>query len=162
LCEEVYGASDGVGAVEGGTGTVEDFDAGEGVEGDGDVQVEVASLGVVDAEAVEEDEGLLEGGAADGEIGLDAGGGSGLEVEGGVLAEVFGDVVEEERLFARVEGDDGAVGLGEGNGWDGGGDGDGLLDGLGLLLGGCEAGGECEEKGQAGSGHWMMIAFARV
>ena len=45
---------------------MEDVDAGDGVEGDGDVEVEVAGLGVVDAEAVEEDEGLLKGGAAEG------------------------------------------------------------------------------------------------
>ncbi len=87
LCEEVDGAADGVGAVEGGAGAVEDVDAGDGVEGDGDVEVEVAGLGVVDAEAVEEDEGLLEGGAAEGEVGLNTVGGAGLEVEGGVLAE---------------------------------------------------------------------------
>ena len=66
LGEEVDGAADGVGAVEGGAGAVEDVDAGDGVEGDGDVEVEVAGFGVVDAEAVEEDEGLLEGGAAEG------------------------------------------------------------------------------------------------
>ena len=128
---------------------MEDFDAGEGVEGDGDVEVEVAGLGVVDAEAVEEDEGLFEGGAADGEVGLNAVGRAGLEVEGGVLAEIVGGVVEEEGLVARVESDDGAVGFGERDGWDGGGDGDGLLDG-GLLLGGGEAGGECEEEGRRG------------
>ena len=59
---------------------MEDVDAGDGVEGDGDVEVEVAGFGVVDAEAVEEDEGLLEGGAAEGEVGLDAVWGAGLEV----------------------------------------------------------------------------------
>ena len=101
LGEEVDGAADGVGAVEGGAGAVEDVDAGDGVEGDGDVEVEVAGLGVVDAEAVEEDEGLLEGGAADGEVGLDAVGGAGLEVEGGVLAEVVDDGVGEQGLVAR-------------------------------------------------------------
>jgi hypothetical protein len=111
---------------------VEDFDAGDGVEGDRDVEVEVACLGVVDAEAVEEDERLLKGGAADREVGLHTVGGTGLEVEGGVLAEVVSEVVEEEGLFARVEGDDGAVGFGERDRWDGGSDRDGLLDGLGL------------------------------
>src|ERR1700679_2812409 len=81
------------GAVEGAARAVEDVDAGDGVEGDGDVEVEVAGLGGVDAEAVEEDEGLLEGGAAEGEVGLDAVGGAGLEVEGGVLAEEVDDGV---------------------------------------------------------------------
>ena len=66
---------------------MQDVDAGDGVERDGNVEVEVAGFGVVDAEAVDEDEGLLEGGAADGEVGLDAFGGAGLHVEGGVGAE---------------------------------------------------------------------------
>ncbi len=79
---------------------MEDVDSGDGVEGDGDVEVEVAGLGVVDAEAVKEDEGLLEGGAAEGEVGLDAVGGAGLEVEGCVLAEEIDDGVRGEGLFA--------------------------------------------------------------
>src|ERR1035441_1701705 len=62
--EEVDCATDGVGAVEGGTGAVEEVDAGDGVERDGNVKVQVAGFGIVDAEAVDEDEGLLEGGAA--------------------------------------------------------------------------------------------------
>ena len=66
---------------------MQDVDAGDGVERDGDVEVEVAGLGIVDAEAVDEDEGLLEGGAADGEVGLHAFAGAGLQVEGGVGAE---------------------------------------------------------------------------
>jgi hypothetical protein len=65
---------------------VEDVDSGDGVKRDRDVEVEMAGLGVVDAEAVEEDEGLLEGGAAEGEIGLDSIGSAGLQVEGGILA----------------------------------------------------------------------------
>jgi hypothetical protein len=93
---------------------VEDVDAGNGVERDGDVEVKVAGLGVVDAEAVEEDEGLLEGGAAEGEVGLDAVGGAGLEVEGGVLAEVVDDGVGEEGLVAGGDEVDGAIALGEG------------------------------------------------
>ena len=102
--DEVDGAADGVGAVEGGAGAVEDVDAGDGVERDGDVEVEVAGLGVVDAEAVEQDERLLEGGAADGEVGLHAVGGAGLEVEGGVEAEVVDDAVEEQRLVRGCRG----------------------------------------------------------
>ena len=101
LGEEVDGAADGVGAVEGDAGAVEDVDAGDGVEWDGDVEVEVAGLGIVDAEAVEEDEGLLEGGAAEGEVGLDAVGGAGLQVEGGVLTEEVDDGVGGEGLLAR-------------------------------------------------------------
>ena len=103
---------------------MEDVDSGDGVEWDGDVEVEVAGLGVVDAEAVEQDEGLLEGGAAEGEVGLDAVAGAGLEVEGGVLAEEVDDAVGDEGLVARGEDVDGAVAFGEGEGLEGGGDGD--------------------------------------
>ena len=134
LGEEVDCAADGVGAVEGGAGAVEDVDAGDGVEGDGDIQIQVAGLGVVDAEAVEEDEGLLEGGAAEGEVGLDAVGGAGLEVEGGVLAEVVDDGVGEEGLVAGGDEVDGAIAFGEGEGFEGGGDGDALGDGDGFWL----------------------------
>jgi hypothetical protein len=66
---------------------VQNVDAGDGVEGDGDVQIKVPGLGIVDAQAVDEDKGLLEGGAADGEVGLDAFGGAGLQVEGWVKTE---------------------------------------------------------------------------
>ncbi len=59
---------------------MQDVDAGDGVERHGDVEIEVAGLGVVDTQAVDEDEGLLEGGAADGKVGLDAAGGAGLQV----------------------------------------------------------------------------------
>jgi hypothetical protein len=107
----------------------EDVDAGDGVEGDGDVEVEVAGLGVVDAEAVQEDEGLLEGGAAEGKVSLNAVGGAGLEVEGGVLAEEVDDGVGDERLVARGDEVDGAIAFGEREGFKGGGDRDALGDG---------------------------------
>jgi hypothetical protein len=107
---------------------VEDVDAGDGVERDGDVEVEVAGLGVVDAEAVEEDEGLLEGGAAEGEVGLDSVGGSGLQVERRVLAEEVDDGVGDERLVAWVDEVDGAVAFGEREGFDVSGDSDALGD----------------------------------
>ena len=61
---------------------MQDVDAGDGVERDGNVEVEVTGFGVVDAEAVDEDEGLLECGAADGEVGLDAFAGAGLQRRG--------------------------------------------------------------------------------
>ena len=94
----------------------------------GDVEVQMPGLGIVDAEAVQENERLLEGGAPNREVGLNTVGRARLEVERGVLPEVVGDVVEEERLLARVEGHDGAVGLGERYRRNGGCDGDGLVD----------------------------------
>ncbi len=144
LGEEVDGAADGVGAVESRSRAVEDVDAGDGVEGNRDVEVEVAGFGVVDAEAVEEDEGLLEGGAAEGEVGLDAVGGAGLQVEGGVLTEEVDDGVRDERLVAGRDEIDGSVAFGEGQGFEGGGDadafGDWLLHWLAGGLSGCGAG----------------------
>ena len=125
---------------------MEDVDAGDGVERDGDVEVEVAGFGVVDAEAVEEDEGLLEGGAAEGEVGLHAVGGAGLEVEGGVLTEVVDYGVGDQGLIARGDDVDGAIAFGEGEGFEGGGDGDALGDVAGFVAGGVvSAGGVCCE-----------------
>ena len=51
---------------------MQDIDARDGVERHGDIKVQVAGLGVVDAQAVEQDQGLLEGGTTDGEVGLNA------------------------------------------------------------------------------------------
>jgi hypothetical protein len=126
LGEEVDRAAYGVGAVKRAAGAVKDVDSGDGVEGDGDVEIQVARLGIVDAKAVEQDEGLLEGGAAEGEVGLDAVGGAGLQVEGGVLAEEIDDGVRNERLVARRDEIDGAVAFGEGKRFEGGGYGDAL------------------------------------
>ena len=124
----------------------------------------MAGLWVVDAETVEEDEGLLEGGASEGEVGLDAVGGAGLEVEGGVLAEEVDDRVGDEGLFAGDDEVDGAVALGEGEGFEGSGDGDVWMRGVGFALdvvgseerfcGGCgEGGDEAEEAKEAGDFH---------
>jgi hypothetical protein len=77
----------------------------------------MAGLGVVDAKAVEENEGLLEGGAAKGEVGLDAVGGASLEVEGGVLTEEIDYGVGDEGLVARTDEVDRAVAFGEGEGF---------------------------------------------
>ena len=172
LGEEIDGAADGVGAVEGGTGAVEDVDAGDGVEGNGDVEVQVAGLGVVDAETVEEDEGLLEGGATEGEVGLDAVGCAGLEVERRILAEEIDDGVGDEGLVAWVDEVDGAIAFGERQGFERGGDGDVLTDrgefrlglgggvgGSGLLGGGgAEVEGAEKATGFQWGGHIVIIA----
>jgi hypothetical protein len=94
----------------------------------------VTGLGVVDAEAVEEDEGLFEGRSAEREVGLHAVGGAGLQVERGVLTEEIDDGVGGERLLARFDEVDGAVAFGEGEGFEGGGDGDALGEGGGSSL----------------------------
>jgi hypothetical protein len=107
----------------------------------------MAGLGVVDAKAVEENEGLLEGGAAKGEVGLDAVAGAGLEVEGGVLTEEVYDAVGLEGLVAWGDDVDGAVAFGEGEGFDGGGYGDAL--GCGGLRGEGRRGLLCDGGAQA-------------
>jgi hypothetical protein len=156
---------------------VEDVDAGDGVEGDGDVQIQMAGLGVVDAESVEHDEGLLEGGAAEGEVGLNAVGGASLEVERGVLSEEVGDAVGDQRLVSGPENVDGAVAFGERKRLEGGGDGEILGDsgrfylksgapsGRGLLRIVGESGAEAKEaKGEAGwvvSHDWSVTIICR-
>ena len=125
---------------------MEDVDAGDGVEGDGDIQIQVAGLGVVDAEAVEEDEGLLEGGAAKGEVGLDAVDGASLEVEGGVLTEEIDYGVGDEGLIAWVDEVDGAVAFSERKGFERGGDGDALC---------------CDAFGREGGSWWERVLILR-
>ena len=172
LGEEIDGAAYGVGAVEGGTGAVEDVDSGDRVEGDGDVEIKVTRLGVVDTKAVEEDEGLLEGGATEGEVGLDAVGCAGLEVERRILAEEIDDGVGDEGVVARVDEVDGAIAFGERQGFERGGDGDVLTDrgefrlglgggvgGSGLLGGGgAEVEGAEKATGFQWGGHIVIIA----
>ena len=153
---------------------MQDVDAGDGVERDGDVEVEVAGLGIVDAEAVDEDEGLLEGGAADGEVGLDAFGGAGLHVERRVGAEQIDGAVDADGQLARGEDFDGAVAFGQGERLDGGGDLDAVDDdqlfgwrgGGGLRVGrrwwavlGEASDGPEQDQGEAGEGvlHRMVI-----
>ena len=100
---------------------MQDVDAGDGVEGNGDVEIEVAGFGIVDAQAVDEDEGLLEGGAADGEVGLDAFAAARLDIERRVGAEEVDDAVGAEGHLAGLEHLNGAIALGERQRLDGGG-----------------------------------------
>jgi hypothetical protein len=128
---------------------VEEVDAGDGVERDGNVEVQVAGFGIVDAEAVDENEGLLEGGAADGEVGLNAFGGAGLDVEGRVGAEEIDGAVGADGEIAGEDDLDGAVAFGERERLDGGGDLDAVdFDEFGLRRGGirlrCGSGRLCE------------------
>ena len=85
--DEVDRAAHGVGAVHGGTGAFENFDAVDGSDGNGEVHAVVAGLDVADAQAVEQDQGLAEVGAADGDVGLDAVGRALLQVDGGIELE---------------------------------------------------------------------------
>ena len=87
---------------------------------------------------------MLEGGAADGDVGLGACGAALLDVDGGVGAKVVSDLGKGEAVLLGVEGDDGAGGLAGGDGGGVAEDDDGGLEGwdffgrwsgLGLLLG---------------------------
>ena len=143
---------------------MEDVDAGDGVERDGNVEVEMAGLGIVDAEAVDEDEGLLESSAADGEVGLHAFGGAGLEVEGRVGAEEVDGAVGADGEIVGEYLEYGAIAFGQRERLDGGGDLDAVdFDEFGRWCGGWLRGGgwragclgECcgraeEEQGEAG------------
>src|ERR1039458_6386456 len=79
--DDIDDAADGVRAIERGTGAAHDFNALDVFERHRDIHVGVAGLRVAEAHAVEQDEGLAEAGAADGEIGLHAIGRALLEVE---------------------------------------------------------------------------------
>ncbi len=116
-------------------GAVEDVNAGDGVKRDGDVEVEMAGLGVIDAEAVEQDERLLEGSAADGEVSLNAIASACLQVEGRVLAEQVDDAVADEWLVAGRKDVDGAVTFGERQRFESRRNGDAFGDGCGFVWG---------------------------
>lgn len=85
--EEIDNATECVDSMKSGTGALENLDRVHGFERDGQVEVVVRGLAVVDAESVEQDEGLLEAAAAQDEIGLAAAGATLLEEDGRVVAE---------------------------------------------------------------------------
>src|SRR5215510_6895420 len=111
----------------------------------------MAALDVVEALAVEEDQGLAEAGSTNGEVSLDAVGGALSEVEGGVEFEGVDERVEDQTVGADGEHADGAVDFFEREGLEGAGDDDGFFGGLGRSLGlGREKGkGEEQEEGCA-------------
>ena len=92
---------------------MKDIDTGDGVEWDGNVEVEVAGFWVVDSQTIDEDERLLEGSATNGEIGLNAFGGAGLHIERWIGAEEIDGRVGEGGRVARRDDLYGAVAFGE-------------------------------------------------
>ena len=88
----------------------------------------MAGLDIADAQAIEEDQGLAEVGAAEGDVGLDAVRRALLEVDGGVEPEkVHQGVGEQGTLRTDVLDLDVAVGFFERNGVVGSGDDEGLV-----------------------------------
>jgi hypothetical protein len=109
--DDVDDAARSVGPIERGAGTEHHFDAFHGIERHGNVHVVVAGLDVVEPQAVEQDEGLFEGGSANGKVGLHAVGGARLEVERWIETENVGERVEHQIEFAHRQHEDGAVDL---------------------------------------------------
>ena len=134
---DVDDAARGIRTVERGAGAAHHLDARDGVHRHRDIHVVVAGLDVVEAHAVEQHEGLLEVGAADGEVGLYAVGRAFLQVERWVEAQHVDDGVEEQRIVADGEHADGAVEFFERHGFEDAGDHHGLgrrAGDLGLIL----------------------------
>ena len=127
---QVDDAADGIGTVEGGARAFEDFDAGDGFERGGGIEIKMAGLDVVEAHAVEEDKCLAEAGAANGEICLEDAGAALAEVDGGVVLKKVEEGLEEEALGGgERKGCDVAVGFGERDGGGRAGDDDGFFCG---------------------------------
>ncbi len=115
---------------------MQDFHLADGFEGHGDVHVVVAALHVVEAQAVEQDEGLAEVAAANGHVGLHAIGAARLEIERRVEAEQIGEGIGDEIHAPRRQQGEGAIHFIEREGFEGAGDDDGIMLHLwlGLLL----------------------------
>src|SRR5665213_4057933 len=94
--------------------TFENLDGVHGFKGDGEVEVVVRGLAVVDAESIEQDQSLFEAAAAQDKIGLGAAGAALLEKDRGVLAkEIEWGFSGECFVFERKH-HNGAGRLGEG------------------------------------------------
>ena len=134
LGDDVDHAAHGVGAVEGGARSAHHFDALHAFERHRDIHVVMPGLRVVEAHAVEQDEGLTEARAADGEVHLHAVGRAFGEVERRVQLEQVHQRVEHQALAAHRKHADGAVDLFERHGLKGAGDDHGVVP-FGRLLG---------------------------
>ena len=106
---EVDHAADGIGPVKRRTGAAQDFDALDGLQRHGNVHVVVAGLHVVRSPAVQEDEGLREGSAADGNIRLHAVRTALAEVNRRFQPQKINERVGQELLASNIEHTDGSV-----------------------------------------------------
>src|ERR1019366_5997786 len=96
--DEVDRTAHGIGAIERRARSVQHFDAADGVERNRQVEIVMASLRIVDPQAIDENEGLSEGRSADGEIGLHAARRALAKVDGRIEAEGIDIACEEQRL----------------------------------------------------------------
>ena len=85
--EKIDDAAERVDAVQRGARAFENLDRVHRLEGNGQVEVVVRGLAVVDAEAVEQDQSLLKAAAAQNDVGLGAAGAALLEKDRGVLTQ---------------------------------------------------------------------------
>ncbi len=125
--DDVDGAADGVGAVDGRPAAQQDLDALDVEQRHRHVAVVVPRLGVVEPGAVDQHQRLAEGGAADGEVGLDAPRSALAHLDAGHQAQRVdrgGDGQAGEVLAGQD--DDRAAEAAERVGRDGSGDDDGL------------------------------------
>src|ERR1019366_9627732 len=113
--EEVDNAGECVDTMQRGAGAFENLDGVHAFEGDGEVEVVVRGLAVVDAESVEQDERLLEAAAAEDEIGLRTAGPALLEEDRGVLAQEIERGFGGQRFLFQGQHDYGTGRLREGD-----------------------------------------------
>ena len=102
--DEVDDSAECIGPVQSGPGAFENLDGVHGLERDGEIEIVVRGLSIVDAEAVDEDEGLSEAAAAKDYIGLSAACTALFDEGGGIAAKKI-----EGRLYrqeVRLDGKD--------------------------------------------------------
>lgn len=85
------------------------FDPADRIDGDGKIHIVMTGLRIIEAEAIEQHEGLAIAGAADGDVALHAIGRTLLKIERGIKVEEVGDAVDEEQLVRNGQHDDGAI-----------------------------------------------------
>ena len=111
--QQVHRAADGVRSVERGARTMQYIHARDGVQRHGNVQVQVAGFGIVHAQPVDQNQRLLEGGAADCEVGLHAFAGARLQVERWVGAQQIDHTIGPRQHLARLDHLHRAIALGQ-------------------------------------------------
>ena len=109
--DDVDHAGGGIRAVHAGAGTAQHLDLRHGIQRHGDIHIVMAGLDVVQAQAVEQHQGLAEAAAANGKIGLHAVGSALLQVERRVQPQQVGQGVGDQVHAARRQQRDGAVHL---------------------------------------------------
>ena len=106
--DEVDDSAECIGPVQSGAGAFENLDGVHGLERDGEIEIVVRGLSIVDAEAVDEDEGLSEAAAAKNYIGLSAACTALLDECRAVVTEEIERGLDQEEVWLDREDLDGA------------------------------------------------------